>query len=180
MRIFGIGGWSGSGKTTLLRTLLPELTARGFRVATVKHTHHNFEIVPPDDPALAWHRVGAREVLIASDQRWGLVHEVRDEPEPEPHDLLGRISDIDLMLVEGFKRQSYDKLEVFRPTNGTPLLALTDPSVVALATDCGRPEALPAERDIPLFDLADARAIAGFIVGHCGLDGAKATPRKAI
>lgn len=179
MRIFGIGGWSGSGKTTLLRGLLPELTARGLRVATVKHTHHDFEIFAPDDPALAWHAAGAREVLVASDQRWGLMHELDDEAEPEPHNLLGRVSDLDLMLVEGFKRQSYDKLEVFRPSNGTPLLALTDPSIVALATDCGRPEGLPAGRDIALFDVTDVHAIAGFIIDHCGLDAAKAA-REAV
>ena len=82
MRVFGIAGWSGSGKTTLLRRLLPELTSRGLEVATMKYTHHQFDLFAPGHVVSAWRDAGANEVLYVSDPRWALVHELQGEPEP--------------------------------------------------------------------------------------------------
>ena len=176
VQVFGISGWSGSGKTTLLCRVLPELTARGIRVATAKHTHHRFALFEPDHPAQHWQAAGAREVLVASDARWGLMHDSADEAEPQLEDLLAKLVDVDLVLIEAFKRRAHDKMEVFRSDNGKSLFAKDDPSVVALATDCGRPAELPADRDIPVFDLDDTAAITNFIAMHCGLDDRASVP----
>ncbi len=169
MRIFGIAGWSGSGKTTLLRQLLPELTARGPKVATMKYTHHQFDLFPADHEVSAWRDAGAQEVLYVSDRRWALLHELDGEPEPPLEELYEQYSDVDLLLIEGFKRHPHAKLEVHRAEAGVPLLATEDEWVVAIASDSGRPENLPQNRDIMLLNLNDIPAIADFVIGYCGL-----------
>src|SRR5690242_4506755 len=114
MRIFGLAGWSGSGKTTLMAALLPELVSRGLTVSTVKHAHHAFDIDQPGKDSWRHRQAGAREVMIASNRRWALMHELRDEPEPTLDELLRRLSPVDLVLVEGYKGHSHPKLEVYR------------------------------------------------------------------
>ena len=179
MQIFGIAGWSGSGKTTLLRRLLPELTSRGLEVATMKYTHHQFDLFPSDHEVTAWRDAGADEVLYVSDRRWALLHELDGEPEPPLEELYEQFSDVDLLLIEGFKRHPHAKLEVHRAETGLPLLAAEDDWVVAVASDSGRPESLPENRDIMLLDLNDIPAIADFVIAHCGLAVAGAAERRA-
>ncbi len=161
---FGIAGWSGSGKTTLARTLIPELVARGVRVSTIKHAHHNFDVDQPGKDSYEHRHAGASEVLVSSANRWALMHEHRGAPEPTLWELLEKLDPVDLVLVEGFKRQGHDKLEVHRPALGKPLLAPDDPHVVAIASDA----ALPDVR-VPVLDLNDVPKIADFILRHCGL-----------
>ena len=163
MRIFGLAGWSGSGKTTLLAALIPELVARGVSVSTIKHAHDEFDIDRPGKDSWRHREAGAAEVMVASARRWALMHELRGDPEPPLDDLVARMSPVDLLLVEGFKRQSHPKLEVHRPSLGKPLIYPDDPHVVAIATD--EPVAAP----LPLLPLADAGAIAAFITDHFGL-----------
>lgn len=161
MRIIGIAGWSGSGKTTLLARLLPLLIARGLRVSTVKHAHHKFDLDVPGKDSHTHRTAGATEVLISSANRWALMHELRGAPEPELPELLRKLSPVDLVLVEGFKREKHPKIEVYREANGTPLLALEDPSVVAIASDI----ALPHAR-VPVLPLDDHAAIADTVVAQ--------------
>jgi molybdopterin-guanine dinucleotide biosynthesis protein B len=163
MRIFGLAGWSGSGKTTLLAALIPELVARGLSVSTIKHAHHEFDIDRPGKDSWRHREAGATEVMVASARRWALMHELRDAPEPSLDELVGRMSPVDLLLVEGFKRQPHAKLEVHRPSLGMPLIYPGDPHIVAIATD--EPFAAP----LPLLPLGDAGAIAAFITDHLGL-----------
>ena len=167
MRIFGLAGWSGSGKTTLLTRLLPELTRHGLSVSTVKHAHHSFD--PDQEGKDSWrHReAGASEVMIATARRWALIHEHRGAAEPPLEVLLGRMSPVDLVLVEGFKRGSHAKLEVHRPALGKPLLCREDPHIVALASD-----APVAGVAVPVFALGDIAGIARFILDHCRLEAA--------
>jgi molybdopterin-guanine dinucleotide biosynthesis protein B len=164
MRIFGLAGWSGSGKTTLVVKLLPELCRRGLSVSTVKHAHHAFDVDRPGKDSYEHRRAGATEVLVSSANRWALMHEHRGAPEPTLDELIGRLSPVDLVLVEGFKRHPHMKLEVHRPSLGKPLLATDDPWVVGVASDAR----LPALH-IPLFDLDDVPAIADFIIARCEL-----------
>lgn len=164
MRVFGLAGWSGSGKTTLLARLLPELIGRGLAVSTVKHAHHSFDIDQPGKDSWRHREAGASEVMIASARRWALIHEHRDAPEPSLDALIGRMTPVDLLLVEGFKRDAHDKLEVHRPALGKPLLCREDPHIVAVASD-----APLAGLAVPLLPLDDAAAIARFIVDHCRL-----------
>ena len=163
MRIFGLAGWGGSGKTTLLAALIPELSARGLSVSTIKHAHHEFDVDRPGKDSWRHRQAGASEVMVASARRWALMHELRDTPEPLLDDLVAKMSPVDLLLVEGFKRQPHSKLEVHRPSLGKPLIYPGDPHVVAIATD--EPFAAP----LPLLPLSDAAAIAAFITEHLGL-----------
>jgi molybdopterin-guanine dinucleotide biosynthesis protein MobB len=162
MRIFGLAGWSGSGKTTLLTTLIPELVRRGVRVSTIKHAHHEFDIDQPGKDSWLHRRAGASEVMVASSRRFALMHELREAPEPSLAELVTRMVPVDLLLVEGFKRDSHPKLEVHRPSVGKPFLYPEDPHILAIASD----EALAVP--LPLLPLDDAAVIADFILGQHG------------
>ncbi len=164
MKIFGMVGWSGSGKTTLLKLLLPELIGRGYRVSTMKHTHHSVELDKPGKDSYEHRRAGAHEVLITSSTRWALMHELRDQPEPAMDDLIARMSPVDLLLIEGFKRHRHDKIEINRGATGKPLMCRDDPGIVAISSD-QKLEGLA----IPVIDLNDTAAIADFIIDHCNL-----------
>jgi len=164
MKIFGLTGWSGSGKTSLMVRLLPALTRRGLRVSTVKHAHKGFDIDHPGKDSHDHRLAGATEVLVSSPYRWALMHELRDEPEPALADLLPKMAPVDLLLIEGFKRDAHAKIEVWRSAVGKPLIARDDPSVVAVASDGAVPDC-----PVPLLDLNDAEAVAAFVVGRCGL-----------
>jgi len=163
MRILGLAGWSGSGKTTLLTALVPELTARGLRVSTIKHAHHEFDIDRPGKDSWRHREAGAHEVMVGSARRWALMHELRGAAEPTLDALVARMSPVDVVLVEGFKAHPHPKIEVHRPAFGKPLLYPDDPHVVALAADA----AIAAP--IPLLPLGDPRAIATFIIDHLGV-----------
>src|ERR1700742_4595637 len=122
MRVIGLAGWSGSGKTTLITKVIPVLIGRSLKVATIKHAHHDFDIDRPGKDSWLHREAGASEVLVASGRRWALVHELREEPEPGLADLLAKLSPVDLVIIEGFKRHMHPKLEVFREAVGKPPL----------------------------------------------------------
>jgi molybdopterin-guanine dinucleotide biosynthesis adapter protein len=167
MQVFGLAGWSGSGKTTLLIRLLPALIARGLTVSTVKHAHHAFDVDQPGKDSWRHREAGASEVMVASANRWALMHEHRGAAEPPLAALLRQMSRVDLVLVEGFKGEAHAKLEVHRTALGKPLLCTDDPTIVAIASD-----APLAGLAIPRFALDDVRGIAAFILGHCRLKAA--------
>lgn len=159
MKIFGLTGWSGSGKTTLIVKLLPALIARGLRVSTLKHAHKGFDIDHPGKDSHNHRVAGATEVLISSPKRWAVMHELRDEPEPTLEELIAKVAPVDLLLIEGFKRDRHPKLEVWRRSVGKPLIAVDDPTIVAVASNGPVPEA-----GVPVFDLEDAEGIAALVV----------------
>jgi molybdopterin-guanine dinucleotide biosynthesis protein B len=159
MRIFGLAGWSGSGKTTLITALIPEFISRGITVSTVKHAHHGFDIDRPGKDSWRHREAGAQEVMVASDRRWALMHEMRGAAEPSLDALLQQLSPVDLVLVEGFKRHAHPKIEVYRRVLGKPLLHLEDPDVIAIAADDRSPEF-----SVPFLPLSDAAAIAAFVL----------------
>jgi len=161
MRIIGLAGYSGSGKTTLLTKVIPRLTGRGLTVSTLKHAHHEFDIDQPGKDSHSHRMAGATEVLVASSRRWALVHELRAEPEPALAALLGKLAPVDLVLIEGYKGAPHPKLEMHRAAVGMPLLAPTDPAIVAVASDVALPEA-----SVPVVDLDDVDAIVEVLVGH--------------
>ncbi|HUI16695.1 MAG TPA: molybdopterin-guanine dinucleotide biosynthesis protein B [Alphaproteobacteria bacterium] len=164
MKLFGLAGWSGSGKTTLVQGLLPELGRRGLTVSTIKHAHHSFDVDQPGKDSYEHRRAGAAEVLVSSSARWALMHELRGAAEPSLDELVARLAPVDLVIVEGFKGHVHDKLEVHRAALAKPLICREDPAVVAVASD----GPIPGLR-LPLFDINDIAAIAGFIVAHTGL-----------
>jgi molybdopterin-guanine dinucleotide biosynthesis adapter protein len=158
--IIGFVGWSGSGKTTLITRLIPVLTARGISVSTIKHAHHGFDIDKPGKDSYAHRSAGATEVLVTSGNRWALIHELRGQPEPDLGELLAKLAPVDLVLIEGFKRTTSIKIEVYRPSLGKPLIYPADRSVVAVAVDMS----VPLPTTIPTLALDDVEAIADFVV----------------
>jgi len=161
MRIIGLAGWSGSGKTTLVTKLIPCLKARGTSVSTLKHAHHGFDLDTPGKDSFMHRAAGATEVIISSGKRWAMLHELRDEPEWDMADLVGKMSPVDLVLVEGFKRDAFPKLEIHRVENGKPLLHPDDPHIVAVASDSALPDA-----KVPVVDLNNIDAIADLLLKH--------------
>ncbi len=165
MRVFGLAGWSGSGKTTLITRLVPALLRRGLAVSTLKHAHHDFDVDQPGKDSYRHRQGGAREVMVASDRRWALMHELRGAAEPAVAELLRHMTPVDLVLIEGFKREPHPKLEVHRASLGKPLIAPDDKAIVAVASD-----APVSDLALPFFALDNIDAIASFIIAHCGIE----------
>ena len=163
MRIFGVVGYKNAGKTGLMERLVTEITGRGFSVSTLKHAHHTFDVDQPGKDSYRHRTAGARQVLLASRARWALMTEIRDGDEPPLADLLTRLDPVDLVLVEGYKRDKHPKVEAYRAETRHPLLAPDDPTVRAVASDA------PLALDRPVFDLNDTVAIADFILQEVGL-----------
>lgn len=139
MRVIGLSGWSGAGKTTLIVKLIPALNARGFSVSTLKHAHHAFDIDKPGKDSYQHREAGATEVLVASANRWALMHELRGAPEPSLAELLIKLTPVDFVIVEGFKADAHAKLEVHRVANGKPFLFPEDENIKALVSDLASP-----------------------------------------
>ena len=161
MRIIGLAGWSGSGKTTLITKLIPRLIGRGVKVSTLKHAHHGFDLDQPGKDLFFHRAAGATEVIISSARRWAILHELREEPEWDLRALVAKMSPVDLVLVEGFKRDTFPKLEIHRAENGKPLIHPEDPHIVAIAADTALPQA-----KVPVIDLNDIEAIADLLLAH--------------
>lgn len=164
MRVYGVTGWKNAGKTTLMERLVAEIGARGHSVSTLKHAHHVFDVDRPGKDSFRHRAAGARQVLVASRARWALMTELRGAPEPELADLLGRLSPVDLVLVEGYKRDRHPKIEVRRAATAQDLIATGDPTIEAVASD-----APLSGVAVPVFDLDDAPGIASFILRQVGL-----------
>ncbi|WP_374646230.1 molybdopterin-guanine dinucleotide biosynthesis protein B [Tabrizicola sp.] len=162
MRVYGVIGWKNSGKTSLMERLVAEITRRGFSVSTVKHVHHSVDLDQPGKDSFRHRAAGAREVVLASADRFALMVEHRG-PEPELPAVLARLAPVDLVLVEGYKRDAHRKVEVWRAETGQALIQPQDPLVRAVATDAAI--AVP----VPVLDLNDTRAVADFILREVGL-----------
>ena len=166
MKVFGFAGYSGSGKTTLIEQLIPRFVARGLKVSLIKHAHHGFDIDKPGKDSHTHRMAGAREVMISSVNRWALIHELDNEAEPPLDAVLARLSPCDLVIIEGYKREGHDKIEVRRSgaRESTPVAA-SDPSIIAIATDM--PD---RETKLPQFALDDIKAIVRFVMQRYPLE----------
>ncbi len=165
MKVFGVVGWKNSGKTGLVERLVTEITGRGFSVATLKHAHHRFDVDHKGKDSYRHREAGANEVLLASRQRWALMHELRNEDEPTLAQLLTHFSPNDLVLIEGYKRDGHQKIEANRAATGQPLIALEDDTIVGVASDHD-----PDGLSVPKFDLDDTVSIADFVLQQVGLE----------
>jgi molybdopterin-guanine dinucleotide biosynthesis protein B len=161
MKLFGVTGHSGSGKTTLLLKVIPLLVARGLKISTIKQANAGFDIDKPGKDSYEHREAGAREVMVASAKRWALMHEYRDQPEFSMEQLLERMTPVDLVLVEGFRRWPHPRIEVWRPETGRPPLFPDDSRVLAVASTGPVPGL-----DRPLLALDDAQGIAEFILSQ--------------
>ncbi|KIC28614.1 molybdopterin-guanine dinucleotide biosynthesis protein B [Leisingera sp. ANG-M6] len=163
MKIYGVTGWKNNGKTGLMERLVAEFCARGFSVSTIKHAHHATDVDQPGTDSHRHRQAGAAEVVLASAGRVAIMQELRGAAEPPLAELLARLNPVDLVLVEGYKREPHPKIEAFRQAAGTELIAPRDPSIRAIASDT------TLELDRPVFDLNDTAAIVDFIQAELGL-----------
>ena len=145
----------------MIKKLIPSLIARGSSVSTLKHAHHGFDLDQPGKDSFFHRAAGATEVIISSARRWAILHELREKPEWDLPALVAKMSPVDLVLVEGFKRDAFPKLEIHRAANGKPLIHPDDPHIVAIAADIALPQA-----KIPVIDLNNVEAIADLLLKH--------------
>ncbi|MBB6178875.1 molybdopterin-guanine dinucleotide biosynthesis protein B [Pseudorhizobium flavum] len=167
-RVFGIAGWKNSGKTGLAVRLVEEFTRRGYRISTIKHAHHDFDIDKVGSDSYRHRQAGAHEVALVSGTRFAIMHELRGDPEPAFEEILARLAPCDLVLIEGYKREPVPKIEARRlQAKSREPLAPGDPHIIAIAADH------PVEgTSLPVFELDDTDAIADFIAAAIDL------PRK--
>ncbi|MEJ2375381.1 MAG: molybdopterin-guanine dinucleotide biosynthesis protein B [Pseudolabrys sp.] len=175
MRIIGLAGWSGSGKTTLIKKVIPRLIARGVGVSTLKHAHHGFDLDQPGKDSFFHRAAGATEVIISSAKRFAILHELRGEPEWDLLELVAKMSPVDLVLVEGYKRDAFPKLEIHRAAIGKPLIHPEDLHVVAVASDIELPQV-----KLPVVGLDDIETIADLLLKYAvSVDEIKQLARTA-
>jgi molybdopterin-guanine dinucleotide biosynthesis adapter protein len=174
MNVIGVAGFKNSGKTTLVEKLVRHLTAQGYRISTVKHAHHSFDIDHEGRDSFRHRKAGASEVAVISNERTAIIHELRGEQPPSLEQVLAKLKPCDLVIVEGYKRDAHDKIEVRNLDLNHPLLAGNDPTIVAVAAT-----GIPANTSGPTFDRDDVSALSQFIISHCKLNGENATFRRA-
>ena len=163
MKIFGVAGYKNAGKTGLMERLVTEITGRGFSVSTLKHAHHAFDVDHPGKDSFRHREAGAHQVVLSSGKRWAMMTELRETSEPSLNELISKMTPVDLILIEGWKRDDHAKIEAHRAETGNPLIAPNDPTIRAIASDT------TLKIDRPVFDLNDTKAIAGFILAEVDL-----------
>ena len=163
MKVYGVVGYKNAGKTGLMERLVREITERGISVSTIKHAHHQFDVDQPGKDSYRHRAAGASQTLLASSTRWALMTELRGAEEPSLETLLNQLAPVDLVLVEGYKRDTHHKIEAYRKEPQNPLIAATDPTVRAIAADCD------VAAEVPTFDLDDTKSIAEFILSDLNL-----------
>lgn len=158
--VLGFAAYSGTGKTSLLIKLLPLMKLQGVRIGMIKHAHHDFNIDIPGKDSYKLRQAGAEQMLIASDKRWALMTEVDSQQDVSLSDLINKLdlTNLDLILVEGFRQLPFPKIELHRPSTGKDLIFPDDDNIIAVASD----ETLKTGK-LPLLNINQPEEIAGFI-----------------
>lgn len=163
--LIGFCAFSGTGKTTLLTKLIPILSSQGIRLGVIKHAHHNFDVDQADKDSYKLRHAGATQMLISSSRRWALMTELNEiQSELSLPELIEQIDhkNIDLILVEGFKKVSFPKIELHRPTLGHPIMCREDSNIIAFASD----QACDVPKQVVCLDINEPKGIATFIRSH--------------
>ena len=160
--MLGFAAFSGTGKTTLLTQTIPILKHYGLRIGLIKHSHHNFQIDQPGKDSFRLRAAGATSVMLVSTHRRAIITEITPEREPRLDEQLKLFdqSELDLILVEGFKEEQFPKIELHRPSLNKPLLYPNDPTIIAIASD----EALAAPSHLTQLDINQPEMTAAFIL----------------
>ncbi len=176
--ILGFAAFSGTGKTTLLIKLIPLLKNKGLRVGLIKHSHHNFEIDKPGKDSYRLREAGATPVMLVSSHRRAIITEFNTCIEPRLDDQLNVYdqTELDLILVEGFKTEQFPKIELHRPSLQKKLIFPGDPDIIAIATDEKiNPPSFPtslsaleisALQHPPILDINNPEMISDFILNR--------------
>ncbi len=174
MKVIGVAGFKNSGKTTLVEKLVAHLTGLGYRVSTVKHAHHSFDIDHEGRDSFRHRKAGASEVAVISKERTAVIHELRGQEPPSLQHVVAKLQPCDLVIVEGYKRDGHDKIEVRNIALHHPDLAGDDPTVVAIAAN-----GILQGTTVPVFDRDDVSALSHFVVRHCKLGVLERPLRRA-
>ena len=172
-KVIGVCGFKNSGKTTLVEKLVRHLTGLGYKISTVKHAHHDFDIDHEGRDSFRHRKAGATEVAVVSQNRFAIMNELRGAEPPSLAEILAKLSPCDLVIVEGYKRDSHDKIEVRNLELAHPDLAGDDPTIVAIAANGN------INSTVPVFDRDDVSALAQFVEQHCQLNAVKSLIRRA-
>ncbi|MFT6984632.1 MAG: molybdopterin-guanine dinucleotide biosynthesis protein B [Psychromonas sp.] len=166
--VLGFSAFSGTGKTTLLESLIPLLIKQGLKVALVKHSHHDIELDKPGKDSYRLRKAGASQVVLAGPQRSILFCEYAQPQESKLADQLALLQTdgLDLVLVEGFRDQPFNKIELHRSALNKPFMFIRDESIIAVACDVR-----VAGCELPLLDLNNIEAIAKFVIGFVKANG---------
>ena len=164
MKVYGVVGWKNAGKTTLVERLVAEISGRGFSVSTVKHTHHKVDVDQKGKDSWRHRQAGAKQVILSSSARWAIMTELKGAAEAPLGELLGHLAPVDLVIIEGYKRDDHPKVEAWRAATGQPLIGLDDPTIRAIASNDQ-----PGGATQPVIGLDDIPAIADFILSDLGL-----------
>jgi molybdopterin-guanine dinucleotide biosynthesis protein B len=160
--VLGFAAYSGTGKTTLLTLLIPLLIQQQVRPGLIKHSHHNFQIDKPGKDSFRLREAGASPIMLVSKYRRAVITEFKNPKKPRLAEQLNAIdqSQLDIILVEGFKSENFPKIELYRPELKNPLLYPKDPSIIAIASDTD----LAVPEHIRKLNLNDPQKIATFII----------------
>ena len=162
--VLGFAAFSGTGKTTLLTQTIPILKNYGLRIGLIKHSHHNFQIDQPGKDSYRLREAGATPVMLVSTHRRAIITEIIPEREPRLDEQLQLFdqSELDLILVEGFKAEPFPKIELHRPSLNKPFLYPNDPDIIAIASDCR----LETPDYLTQLDINQPEMVAGFILNQ--------------
>tara|TARA_Y100001936_G_scaffold76196_1_gene74683 strand:+ start:1493 stop:2011 length:519 start_codon:yes stop_codon:yes gene_type:complete len=161
-KIIGFAAFSGTGKTTLIKKIVSILSKKKYTVSVIKHAHHNFDLDQPGKDSYEIRKSGAENILISSEKRWALIHENKNNQELSLEDLLNILGNIDsdIILVEGFKKENFPKIELYREEIGKDILFYNDKNIVAFATDVD----INIEQNIEKLDINDPQQIVDYII----------------
>ncbi|MCX8649932.1 molybdopterin-guanine dinucleotide biosynthesis protein B [Gilliamella sp. B2776] len=156
-KIIGITGYSGSGKTTLLTKVISLLVEQGFKVATLKHAHHDIELDIPGKDSYKLRKAGSLQTIVACNNRYAFICETPNKS-ADLSTLINQFSDVDIILIEGFKDEIIPKIICHRSTTEKPLFI--DEFTIAVASD------MPLDTALPGFDINEPIQIVEFIKSY--------------
>jgi molybdopterin-guanine dinucleotide biosynthesis protein B len=167
MKVIGIVGWKNNGKTTLIEKLISHFAGLNLKVSSIKHAHHAFDIDHPGKDSYRHRTAGAHEVVVASKTRWALIHELREESEPELDALLAHLAPADLVIVEGFKRHAHPKIEVILDQSAPQIYESEGQNIIAVAS-----KNPVLDTRLPILPLNKPEEVARFILDYLQIESA--------
>ena len=157
-KVIGIVGLKDVGKTFFVTEIIKVLVKKGYKVGTIKHAHHDFDIDKPGTDSFKHRKSGSTEVIISSSKRWAKITENKNKKEKNLNELLKEFNDIDIVIVEGFKKENHPKIEII--SQDLKVINNQIKNVVAIVADD------IIDSNIPVFKKNDIESLAQFIIDN--------------
>ena len=155
-KVIGIVGWKDVGKTYVVTEIIRLLVQKGYKVGSIKHAHHNFDIDHEGTDSFKHRKSGSSEVIISSTKRWAKIIENNNKKEKNLNELLKEFNDIDVAIVEGFKKENHPKIEIISQNSKIQNNEINN--VVAIVAD------YIIDSNIPVFKKNDVESLTKFII----------------